>query len=54
VAGVTDSAPLELVVLNCTVGWVSLSVMVRVALDGVPRVAPVALLRLRLTVSFPS
>ncbi|GAM11744.1 hypothetical protein OR1_04062 [Geobacter sp. OR-1] len=54
VTGVTDSAPLPLVALNCTVGGDSLSVIVRVAVVCVPSVAPEALLRVRLTVSFPS
>jgi hypothetical protein len=39
-AGVVASLPLELATLNCTVGAGSSSVIVTVALDGLPNVAP--------------
>jgi hypothetical protein len=54
-AGVVASPPLELATLNCTVGAGSLSVIVTVALDGLPRVAPpVGLDSVTVNVSFNS
>jgi hypothetical protein len=54
-AGVVASLPLELAALNCTVGVGSLSVIVTVALDGLPSVAPpVGLESVTVNVSFGS
>jgi hypothetical protein len=54
-AGVVASLPLELAALNCTVGVGSSSVIVTVALDGLPNVAPpVGLDSITVNVSFGS
>ena len=54
-AGVVASLPLELAALNCTVGGGSSSVIVTVALDGLPSVAPpVGLDSVTVNVSFGS
>ena len=51
---VVDSPPLELATANATVGAASSSVIVKVAVLGEPREAPVAPLNVRFTVSLSS
>ena len=54
VAGPEFSALDWLTDVKAAVGWPSSSFMVKTALESSPRVAPVALVRVRFTVSFSS